>query len=160
MRIGLVIADFEMSFTTTFKHTSAVKYNVKFTNSNTVDIIEKLNQLHHNLRSGEANKVHVGYDITVQDVEHVQSLINAILTSYKELFTTTPPRKIYNLINQLREAEKQTPRQIAKEVLKEILNPATTPKLTAKQQLEADTETLSKKRKLKLIQKHSAKKGK
>ena len=161
MRIGLIIADFEMSFTTSFKHAARVKYNVEFTSSNVVHIRENLQQLKEQLNTGNHNKIHVGNDLTIHDVEHIESLLDAIMNAYAETFSINAPptKKIYTLINQLRETKTQTPEQIAKEVLKDILTPSQPQKLTPKQRLQADANAKSMERAINFYKKNSAKKG-
>lgn len=157
MRIVLIIAAFELSFTTSFKYTSQIKYNVEFTNSNVSSILVNLHELKNNILIGNHNDIHVGYDFTIEDVTYIENLIHNILTKYKELISINPPPKIYTLINQLKEADQQTIKEIAKEVIQEIINPQQPEKLTAKERIKADAKALSKKRALNVILKNSAK---
>lgn len=159
METGLLIAALEMSYTTSFKHTARVKYNVDFTNSNINDIIVKLHQLKDNMLSDEINNVHVGYEIIIQDVEHILNIITALLNRYKELFKNVQPKKLYTLFSHLKDADKQTPKQIAKDVLKDILTPEQK-KLTHKEQLQVKAEAKSKQRLIDIIKKSNAKKDK
>ena len=158
MRIGLIIADFEMSFTTSFKHTSRVKYGVDFTNSNIGSIEEKIIELKQRLQDGKFCSVHVGYDFTLHDVEHVQNLLRDIVLKYTTLTgrVTFTNKKIYTLIQQLRSVENKTPNEIAKEVLREILIPPTPAILPLKDRLKADAKQKSIERALKIIKKNSA----
>ena len=82
MRTGLVIADFEMSFSTSFKHTARVKYEVDFNNSNIIDTLDNMEQLKNNMSSNKARDVHVGLPITLKDVEHVQLLLKDLIQRY------------------------------------------------------------------------------
>jgi hypothetical protein len=160
LRIGLIISAFEMSFTIPFIYTASVKYNVDFTSSNVVDIQDKINQLKENIRSENYNKVHVGYDFVLQDVEYIERLINIIVQKHIELFPSTAVTNnlIYVLKDQLRQAEVKTPMEIAKEVLNEILSPPQPHNLTRKERMEADAKAKSKERAMNLIRKNSAKK--
>lgn len=141
-------------FSVTFKHTANVKYGVEFTNSNIADTQDKLKQLHHNISNRVCNDVHVGYDLIIQDVVHVQMLIETLVMRYKERFTPYPPKKLRDLINQLREAEKVTPDNIAKEVLTSILTPKQPKKLSKKQRVEAKAEAFSMRRAIEGIKKN------
>ncbi len=151
IRTGLVIADFEMSYTTSFIHTALVKWNVDFANSNITEIQDNLNKLHHNVKNGVYNKVHVGYELTLQDVERVQHLIETLITRYEEKCTLYLPRKIYHLINQLTEAEKETPQDI----VREIFAPKLTPYLSKKAEKEANVDALQQQRLLEMIRKRN-----
>ena len=161
MKIGLIIADFEMSFTTSFKHTSRVKYGVDFTNSNIGTIDLKIQELKQCLTKGDIENMHVGYDITLEDVEHVQDLLIKISEKYSEVTGRVTPTniKIYTLIHQLRSEEIKTPHEIAKEVLKEILIPKAPAVLTVSERLKADAKQKSIEKALKIIKKSSAKNG-
>jgi len=155
MRIGLIIADFDSHFTTSFKHTARVKYNVDFTNSNVGNITENLKTLHHNMQTGNVNAVHVGYDFSLQDVEHIQQLLHTIIRSYTEYFYAPPPpgKKIYDLMRQVREAATPTPEQTAKQIVKDIITPPTNDKKQSKKEkTEEAAKVLSKERALKLLQ--------
>ena len=161
MRIGLIIADFEMSFTTSFKHTSRVKYGVDFTNSNIGSIVEKIIELKQRLHDGKFFSVHVGYDFTLQDVQHVQNLLNDIELKYTSFTGRVTPtnKKIYTIIQQLKSEEIKTPNEIAKDVLKEILIQPAPAVLPLKERLKADAQQKSLERAMKIIKKNSAKNG-
>ena len=150
-----------MSFTTSFKHTSRVKWGIDFSNSNVVDVIDKLRELHNVMSAGSANNVHVGYDITLKDVDHVQNLLTIIINQYKELIAPTIPsnKKLYTIIEQVRQATTITTQQMAKDVINQIVTPQQNKKLSHKEQLEANADTMSKQRMLNLIKKTNAKKG-
>lgn len=163
MQIGAIIADFDMSFTTSFKYTAKVKYNVNFiTSSNVLLIKENLKILKANIQAGKTNDVHVGYDFTLQDVEHIEDLLNIMVNCYLEYFKSIPPkRKMYTLIQQLKEVTNPTNQQIIKETIQELLTPQPKEKLSRKEQIKADAKLKSKERALNLIQKRSSKnKGK
>ncbi len=111
------------------------------------------------IQSNQHRNVHVGFQITLDHVIHIESLLNQILERYKEVFYVLPSnKKIYTINQKLREAESPSTKDIAKEVLREILNPKTKPKQTKSEKMKADAEEVSKKRALALIQKNSAKK--
>lgn len=159
MRTGLVIADFEMRFTTTFKHVAQVKYNVEFTNSTIPHIEEQLTQLKENMRSGHRNDVHVPIDFTVEDVENIEKLVNILVERYETVSgLRAANQKIYTLIQRLRDMETQTPEQIATKIIHQIVAPPEAPKKTRKERIKAEAEALSKQRALKAIQKNSSKK--
>jgi hypothetical protein len=131
MRIGLIIADFEMSFTTSFQHTARVKYGVDFNSSN-------------------------AYALGL--ILHVQNLLNQILEKYREVFHVLPPNmKIYTITQKLKESEAPSAKELAKEVLTEVLNPEKPAKTTKAERKKADAEALSAKRALAIIRKNSAK---
>lgn len=159
MKIGLIIADFESSYSTSFQHTARVKYGVDFNTSNVDTLSLKLGELKEKVLANQWNDVHVGLEITVDHVTHVQYLLNQILERYKEVFHVLPTnRKIYTINQKLREAETPSPKEIAKQVLGEILTPDIPAKPTKKQRIKADAEAVSKRRALDLIKKNSAKK--
>ncbi len=159
MRIGLIIADFEMSFTTSFQHTARVKYGVDFNSSNADALGLKLNDLKGKFELNEHNDVHVGLEITLEHIMHVQNLLNQIQEKYREVFRVLPPNmKIYTITQKLKESEAPTAKELAKEVLTEVFNPEKPAKLTKIEQKKADAEALSAKRALAIIRKNSAKK--
>ncbi len=159
MRIGLIIADFEMSFTTSFQHTARVKYGVDFNSSNADALGLKLNDLKGKFELHQHNDVHVGLEITLEHIMHVQNLLNQILEKYREVFKVLPPNmKIYTITQKLKESEAPTAKELAKEVLTEVFNPEKPAKLTKIEQKKADAEALSAKRALAIIRKNSAKK--
>jgi hypothetical protein len=160
MRIGLIIADWEMSYTTSFQHTAAKKYKVDFSSSNVQSIRENLHQLKQNISTGNINPVHVGYDFTLQEVERIEHLLETLITRYHENFGAVPTnRKLYTLIHQLKEAETPTTQQIAKDVVQQIFTPPPNKNISEKEQLQADIEAKRKQRLLTMIQKKGAKKG-
>lgn len=131
MRIGLIIADFEMSFTTSFQHTARVKYGVDFNSSNADALGLKLNDLKGKFELNQHNDVHVGLEITLEHIMHVQNLLNQILEKYREVFRVLPPNmKIYTITQKLNESEAPTAKELAKEVLTEVFNPEKPAKLT------------------------------
>lgn len=161
MRIGLVIADFESNFTTSFKHTARIKYDVDFIDSNIGSITEKMQELQLLVQT-PGKQVHVAYDFTIQDVEHIQKLIEKILSKYREVFSPniSPKKKIYDLFQKLREAEIPTPDELATQALSNILKPTTAPRTTRKEKINVDAEVKSKQRLLAAIKKQSAKNAK
>ena len=126
MRIGLIIADFELHYTTSFLSTARRKYDVVFTSSNVDSIVENLNELRNKVENNICNDVHVGFEITLEHVIHTQELIEKITSRYCELFGRLPiNKKIYTINDKLRQAESPSTREMAKEVVMEILNPKT-----------------------------------
>lgn len=159
MRIGLKIVDFESSYTTSFQHTARVKYGVDFDTSVVNDIKVKLGELKHKVELSQSNNVHVGFEITLEYVIHVQHLLNQIIEKYIETFHFLPPNtKVYTILRKLKEAESPTVKELAKEVLVEIINPETSGKPTKSQKLADAADAMSKRRALKTINKLSSKK--
>lgn len=106
MKIGLIIADFESSYSSSFQHTARVKYGVDFNTSNVDTLGMKLNELKIKLQNNQHNDVHVGFEITTEHVIHVENLLNQIIIKYKEEFNTLPiNRKIYTINQKLRASE-------------------------------------------------------
>jgi hypothetical protein len=158
IRIGLVIADFESNYSTSFQYTARVKYDVDFNTSNIDSLTEKLNELKYKVENNLCNDVHVGFQITLEHVVIVQELLQEILNRYLTLFGRLPiNRKIYTINQKLREAESSSAKEIAKEVIKEILTP-TKENLTKDERVKKEAEALSKTRALKGIQKINRKK--
>ncbi len=158
MRIGLIIADFESSYSTSFQHTARVKYGIDFNTSN-VDVLGiKLDDLKNKIELNQFSDVHVGVEITLEDVIHVQNLFNQILDKYQEVFSVRPSnRKIYTINHKLRESESPSAIDLVKEVLKEVFNPEKAVKQTKLEKKKADAEKVSKQRALALIRKNTAK---
>ena len=157
MRIGLIIADFELHYTTSFLSTARRKYDVDFTSSNVDSIVENLNELRNKVENNICNDVHVGFEITLEHVIHTQELIEKILNRYTELFGRLPiNRKIYTINDKLRQAESPTTREMAKEVVMEILNPKVE-KLSKAEKLKIDADAMSKERALRQIKTNSKK---
>jgi hypothetical protein len=161
MRIGLIIADFEMWYSSSFQHTARVKYDVDFCTSNVDTLSDKLEELRRKVAANQGKSVHVGLDFDLEHVEHVQKLLQQILDSYKLEFGLLPiNRKIYTITQKLREHEGATPKEIAKQALNEIFSPIPSEKLTKKQRMETEADKLSKRRALEAIRKAEKRKGK
>jgi len=159
MKIGLIIADFESSYSTSFQHTARVKYEVDFNTSNVDTLGMKLVELKEKVQSNHCNDIHVGLEITLEHVQHIEHLLNQILCRYKEVFNYLPNnRKIYTINQRLREHEIPPVADLAKEVVDKIFTPELPTKLTKAQRIQADAEALSRKKVLDLIHKNSAKK--
>ncbi len=157
MRISLIITDFESSYLTSFKHTARKKYGVDFNTSNVDDLGLKLAELKDKVENNQSFDVHVGFEITLEHVVHVQDLLNKILENYLEVFGKLPiNRKIYTINQKLREVNSPSTVDLAKQVLSEILQPKPD-KLTRAERINKDAEAESKMRALKLIQKRSDK---
>jgi hypothetical protein len=158
MRTGLIIANFELHYTTSFQHTARRKYNVDFDSSDVDSIVENLNELRNKIENNICNDVHVGFEITLEHVIQTQDLIEKIISRYCELFGRLPVnKKIYTINDKLRQAELPTPKEMAKEIVSEILNPKVE-NLSKAEKLKIDAEARSKERALKLIQRNSKKK--
>ena len=156
MRIGLIIADFELHYTTSFLSTARRKYDVDFTLSNVDSIVENLNELRNKIENNICNDVHVGFEITLEHVIHTQELIEKITSRYCELFGRLPiNKKIYTINDKLRQAESPSTREMAKEVLTEILIPKTE-NLSKAERLKMDADAKSQERALNTIKKNSS----
>ncbi len=156
MKICLIITDFETHYSSSFQHTARVKYNVDFNTSNVDSLNNKLIDLKHNVENKIFKDVHVGFEISLEHVIHIQELLKKILNHYVELFGRLPiNRKIYTINQKLRDAETPSIKDIAKEVLDEILTPKTE-KLTKPEILKIAAEAKSKERLMKTIQKKNA----
>ncbi|RYZ53880.1 MAG: hypothetical protein EOP49_06345 [Sphingobacteriales bacterium] len=142
MRTGLIIADFEMSFATSFKHTARVKWGVDFENSHIPTVQAKLHQLKEAMQNNPPAPIHVGWEITLEDVERVEALLLELLNRWKQSTNVPPHPKLYKFLNSLRELEAPTVAQQVKEVTKEIFKPELSPKLTKKQREEASIEAI------------------
>lgn len=157
MKIGLIIADFESSYSTSFQHTARVKYDVDFNTSNVDTLGLKLEELKERLVKNECKDVHVGLEITLDHVTHIQYLLNQILERYKQVFHVLPVnRKIYTINQKLRDSELPSPTEMAKQVLGEILNPAAPAKQSKAQRIKKDAKALSTKRALNMIKRNIA----
>jgi hypothetical protein len=163
MRIGLIIADFELHYTTSFLSTARSKYDVDFTSSNVDSIVENLNELRNKVENNICNDIHVGFEITLEHVIHTEDLIEKILNRYTELFGRLPinpiNRKIHIINDKLRQAESPSTREMAKEVLTEILIPKTE-NLSKAERLKMDADAKSQERALNTIKKNSKKHNK
>ena len=155
MKISLIIAEFEIYYCTSFQNTARVKYEIDFDTSNVDDLEIKLNELKYKIENNIHLNKHVGFQITLEHVIHVQELLDKIINHYIELFGQLPiNRKIYTIIQRIRDAETPTPKELAKEVLAEILTPKTK-NLSKAEKLKIDAEAKSKERLLKMLQKNN-----
>lgn len=155
MRIGLIIAEFETWYCTSFQHTARVKYDVNFTTSNIDSLSSNLEELRQKILLNKGKKVHVGLDFNLEHVEQVQKLLQQILDKYKLEFGVLPiNRKIYTITQKLRDAETAAPKVIVKQALDEILSPPPQRKGTKSQRIQTDAEALSKRRALEKIRKN------
>lgn len=158
MRVGLIIADFESCYSTSFHHTARVKYNVDFDTSIVESIKTKINELKVKFEKNQHNNRHVGFELTLEHILHVELRLNQLIEKYIEVFQILPPHiKIYEVTRQLRETDSPTPKEFAKEVLVEIINPVTPEKLTKSEKLRLDVEEASKKRALTTLKKNGNK---
>jgi hypothetical protein len=127
MRIGLVIADFEMRYSESFKSTARRKYGVEIDSSNVSEIREKLRQLSTNITEGRFSNVRVGYDFEIDEVKHLENLLDKLVDEYSRLLgvTSVPSRtKIFSLINSLRESDlKDKSTDLAQNALNQVFSP-------------------------------------
>ncbi len=120
--------------------------------------LQKLKDLKIKFESNDHTQVHVGLQITLEHIIHVENLLNQILEKYKEVFHVLPPNmKIYALNQKLKEAETPSAKDLAKEVLTEVFNPDKAGKPTKSERIKADAEKLSNQRALAIIRKNRAK---
>ncbi|CAM3726116.1 hypothetical protein FLCH110379_20915 [Flavobacterium chungbukense] len=132
---------FDMIFTTSFKHTSSVLYLVEFENSNVVETVEKLKILRDKVANKISTGKHVGAPIYTADVELALNTLKEIIDYYKTITGVTELSegiKIYTMINHVRSNERTDVKTLAKEVIAEVLKP------------EMELTNLSKKEKIKL----------
>ncbi len=146
-----------MSFSTTFKHVAHIKWNVPFENSNTERTLTNLKQLKNNIRNGQSCTVHVGYDLTLHDVERVENLLNELLNRWKEQTSIPPPPKLYTFLQQLRDLETPTPTQMAEQIVREILTPSPTQNQSKADKKQAEIEAIKQKRRLDMLRNQNKK---
>lgn len=124
MRIGLFIADLELSYTATFIYCAREKYFVDFDSSTFYCIIDKLDQLAKNIIENKKTNKKVHWNLRIDDVNKIKALLNIISEGYEQMFGINPSHlKIYDIINFLRAKEQPDPKELAKQVLEEVLTP-------------------------------------
>ena len=156
MSIGLIIADFESSFSSSFQHTARVKYDVDFNTSAIVDITEKLTDLKGRVENKQGKPVHVGLEISMDHVNTVILRLSQIRAKYIELFgIVNTNQKIYDMNRKIRDAVSKSPEDIAREVVKEILSAPKPAKKSQKDRIKEAADVFSKQRALKAIQKRA-----
>lgn len=159
MTIVKLINLLDSVFTTSFKHTASMLYNVTFDTSNVLITVEKLKVLEHNFTKGINTGKHVGYQITHDDISLVRQTLNALTLQYELIHDdihSIPSRlKLHEMLKELREnEEKLNVKDLAKAVVTEILSPPKTDKkLTKKQELEESAKQKSLERKMEMIKK-------
>lgn len=151
LRIGLVIADLEMRFSTTFKTCSNDYYGIAFDNSDVSANIDKLNTLLNLVKSGCNYKGHMRHKITTEDVTTILQRFTRVFDRYNDLYGPVPRNmKLYTLFNLIRQAEEPNPEQIARQALESILKRKTPTIKPSKVEL---AEKLSMERQLQRIKK-------
>lgn len=154
MRIGIIIAEFESSFSSSFKHTARVQFDVDFDSSNIQNILEKFNLLKKKIGTGQAKKIQVGWDMDVNHVHMLETLMNQILDKYEEIFNYRPiNQKIYSVNNKLRESEIPNPKDFTLDAIKDLLAPIDKGKISKKEKKRLEVNTLSIQRAIKANQK-------
>jgi hypothetical protein len=154
MRIGLIIAEFESSFSSSFKHTARVQFNVDFDSSEIQNIIEKLKLLKNNIETGRSIEIHVGWQMDIKHVHMLESLLNQILDKYEEIYYYRPTNlKIYVVNNKLRESEIPALKDFTLDAIKELLVPISEVKISKKEKQIIEANVLSYKRAFKANQK-------
>lgn len=150
-----------MIFTTSFKYTSDKRYRVKFTNSNVLEILEKLNTLKYNVTNNIITGKHVGSPLDTSDVQLALNTLEQIVEHYKKitgLVTLSVNTKTYKMISYIRDSERVDVKTLAKQVVVEVLNPETEIKnLTKKERIKEGAVLQSQERKLKLLRKQGGK---
>lgn len=157
MKIELIIAEFESNFASSFKHTARVKYGVDFKTSSIYDIEENLERLKNKIVAGEFKDVHVGWEMTLEHVIMLQSLLNQILIKYEDVFFKSPTNeKIYTINNKLRNFEAPSAKDFAKDVVKQVFTPDKSEKLSKVERINIEAERISIERALKRHRKNNA----
>ena len=157
MQTRLLGAQLDSIFTTSFKHTSKVLFQVEFTNSNALETIEKLNLLKYNVENKINTGKHVGSPIYVEDVLLALNTLTQIVDHYKKI-TNLPSiaenTKIYKMAEFIKSSEQVDVKVIAKEVVNELLSPAKEfKKMTRKEKIKEGADLKSQERKLDLLKK-------
>ncbi len=102
-----LINELEMTFGSSFKYTSQIKYEVTFKNSDIENIKANLNELHLKLKNNLGNDKHVGFQITISDVEKLINILDELISRYQK-HKKFLPKKLYTLTQNLRELEEIT----------------------------------------------------
>jgi hypothetical protein len=154
MRIGLIIAEFESSFGSSFQHTARVQFDVDFESSKIQVIFDNLNLLEQKILLGECNGRMVGWQMSLDHVRMLQHLLNQILCKFEELFHNKPMnQKIYSVNHKLRETELSSPKEFALDAIKSLFVPVKENKLSKKEQQRLQAESVSRSRAFKAYQK-------
>jgi hypothetical protein len=151
---------FESVFTTSFKHTASMLYNVTFETSNVTITQKKLTELEENFKSGINTRKHVGLQITLEDITIVRQSLNSLIIAYELIYgiSMLPSKlKLHEMFKELREnGEKKDVTEMAKEVLDKILVPEKAEKkLTKKEKMQELVDSKTKERQLQMIKKHN-----
>lgn len=147
-----------MSSTTSFQHTARVKYEVVFDSSNISSLSLKLVDLKTKIELQRYKDVHVWYQVTLEEVIHVENLLNQIIENYRVTFHVLPPNmKVFTVIQKLKEVNSPSAKDLAKEVLNEVLNPEKVGKPNKTELLKAAADKFSKELMIKIIKKNSGK---
>jgi hypothetical protein len=142
--ISRILADFEMSYTTSFRNTAKIKYGVEFTNSHLPDVILNLKKLSSCIESNKNNNIHVGYDFGISEVKHILVLLTQLINFYSDKYSIDdpPPKKIYSLIDHIRVQSEKSSKEIAREIISDIISPKGNQKMTKKQSLEEGADRM------------------
>ena len=149
---------FESVFTTSFKHTASILYNVTFETSNVSITKTKLIELEKNFTSGINTGKHVGLQITLDDITIVKQSLHSLIIAYEfmyEIHTIPSKLKLHEMFKDLRDnGEKKDVVDIAKEVLDKVLTPEKKALKQTKAQLKQDAiDKKSAERQLAMIKK-------
>lgn len=153
-----LIHHFESVFTTSFRHTSSMLYNVTFETSNVAITKTKLIELEHNFKNGINTGKHVGLQITLDDITIVKQSLYTLTMSYEllhEIHAVPSRLKLHEMFKELREnGEKKDVIDIAKEVLEKVLTPEKKAQKQTKAQIKQDAiDKKSAERQLAMIKK-------
>lgn len=148
---------FDMIFTTSFKYTGKVLYEVEFSNSNVLEVIEKLNVLKYRVENNISTRKHVGAQIDTNDVQLALNTLEKISDHYMKITGLTElsvNTKTYKMISYIRESERLNVKAVAKQVLDEVLSPEKKDKkLTRQEIIKVGAEQKTLERKLELLKK-------
>lgn len=149
---------FESLFSTSFKHTSRILYNVTFDTSNVVITSKKLLELQRNFTSGVNTGKHVGLHITLDDITTVEQSLYSLMNEYKLFYgiQVIPSKlKLYDMIREIRGfVEKNENVDIAKDVLDRILTPEKSgKKLNKKELIKEQASIKSNERQIEMLKK-------
>ncbi len=149
----------DSTFATSFKHTSRVLYGIDFENSNVLKIVDKLNELNHNVINNINTGKHVGAPITTDDVIIVLNTLQSIINHYKAMnnIDAIPSKtKLHDMVKDIRANETVNVKGLAKEVVQEVFQPVKSDKkLTKKEKFKEEVNKKSDERMLGMMKKRA-----
>lgn len=154
MRIGLLIAQFESGFASSFKHTARVQYDVDFDSSTVSNILSNLQLLKENILAERKRDIQVPWEMSIEHVLMLEVTLNQIITKYEELFFIRPlDSKIYLVNNKLIESELPCPKDFAKDAIQHIFKPDSGKKISKREQKKIAADSISFNRAMKSFNK-------